>query len=142
MGLDLNKLNKDELLDSFWKFNDLEGYIKFFDIEWNSIGIDVYAYQFKDFSKNNTNGYEWLIYKIDKIETSKEVISQFLGVNFPFRKKINNSSEFEPYRILINEIKWDKSYISKINNSKFMRHFFTTEERNELMQRWQRNKMV
>ena len=90
----------------------------------------------KGIDKYTSGNVSLLIHRIDIYDNEKErAINEFLGLN-DFSLKNRNLSEGkkydQAYKTLKQQLKLPDSYLDKMTNSKFFRHFYSEEEINKI----------
>ena len=130
-----SKYSVDELKDIFIEKYNHDGPLEWFDRNIKKhFDIDVYENKFPDshVAQYSCNNVSLLIIRIDVDDTIKEkVISDFL--DFPgFQLKNRNLSETKDYnndyKTLKKELKLPESYLTKMTQSKYFKHFYSDIE--------------
>ncbi|MDH3342723.1 MAG: putative capsular polysaccharide synthesis family protein [Gammaproteobacteria bacterium] len=140
---DPSKYTTDELFDLFIKKQDHDVPLNWFDDNIKKyFNIDVYS---TDFPDNGTATYSsgnvsLLILRIDIDDSEKErTINEFLNID-NFRLKNRNLSEGKEYnhayKTLKQQLKLPDSYLKKMTNSKFFRHFYPEKEINKITEKF------
>jgi hypothetical protein len=127
--------------------NKNEFAINWFDCEFKpALDIDVYNYKFdhiKGFVIINENNVEVLIIQMEKINSHlNEALGIFLKDDYADKISIQNSNigskkrYSKRMREIKNSINFDKQSLDCIYNSKYMRHFYSTEDINLFKDKW------
>lgn len=130
--------------DFFTKFNHEYG-VKWFDEEFKRAWkINVYDYPF-----NQEEGYtiikkgnlEILLLKMEKLNELEEVIGNFVEKD-SFALKSENMGGKKWYHSFYKEFKnnmtFSREYIYKLYNTKFMKHFYSEQERAEFRNKFEK----
>jgi len=136
--------NVDEIVEQYRRDYPKATAIGFFDNELGaSTGIDVYRSPFP-----HKNGYQiieegpisLLILRVDAPDSDKvRAINEFLGTQIQELKQKNISSEkaySDLYAQFKKKLKLPRTILSELLDSKYCGHFFTDEEREDLLERW------
>lgn len=136
------ELNVKELTELFWKYANHQAPLIWFDKEIkNLFGIDVYNYKLTDekFIKIEDRNIELLVLRLEDLNESRKIISDFLGrKDFEIvRANISERKEYaDKYTKFKNEIEIPNDYLNKMYNTKYMRHFYTKEEINKFREKY------
>lgn len=143
-SFDKSTLTTDELKELFLDNLDHDRPISWFDKNIKKhFGIDVYSKPFPEqkfitFKKNNVS---LLLLRFDLEDSTKEsLIRDFL--DFPeFKiKRANLSSKkdyFHTYKDFQKNVKLPESYLDKMCDSTYFKHFFPKEEIEQVRSRWE-----
>ncbi|MBW3021035.1 putative capsular polysaccharide synthesis family protein [Candidatus Woesearchaeota archaeon] len=124
----------------------LPRFINWFDSELKVVtGIDVFSYDFdisKGYSIIKKDNVNLLIIRMEDLNcVFSEAINQFLGVHLELKN--SNQSENKKYSELYSEFKntlnFNQELISQAYNSKLMKHFYSQEEIDSFMIKWNKN---
>lgn len=118
----------------------------FFSQQLNDfLNIDIYNYEFDTsagFSIYEFGDLRIMIYQLEKMNNLEKEIGKFLGLNNFMLKKNNESNNkwySNYYKKAKENILLDKTYIEKSYNSKFMKHFYSSEDIENYKNRWRKN---
>lgn len=121
--------------------------LTWFDVEMReALGIDIYHYPFpreKGYTTIQAGNIELLIFKAELAQQIKEqVCADFLGLaNFQLVKR--NAARTTPYSTtytrFIQNAPLPSSYVETMCQSKYMQHFYTDEEMQQVRDRWTRS---
>jgi hypothetical protein len=137
---------KEELLDTFKKKISFDYLLNWFDSEFFSYtNIDVYSHEFdknNGFSIINENGFEVLIIRLENLDQCFSLAFQvFLKKNISALRIANQSKDksesVEISRFFKKHFKLNPRDLNEIYSSKFMKHFYTSEEISQFRQKWQ-----
>lgn len=133
----------DQLLE---KFEDLDHSmsIQWFEKEFERyLGLDIYSLKFnkeKGYSIYQLDNFDLLIIKLENLNSIyKEALEKYINIEFDLLIKINeakNKNISNLYKIFRNNLNINAKKLEYIYNSKFMKHFYTDIERNELKNKW------
>ena len=118
--------------------------LNWFDREIQGVlGVDVYS---SDFSKSrgyqaiNANGYDILIIKLEKLKDCYlEAFQEFLGLkNFDLitTNTANQKDYSAAYNTFILEAKLPLQYLTRVYESRLVRHFYTEQEVEQFIRKW------
>jgi len=141
-GIDKN-LNFPNLMRLYNKACNFEAPIQWFDLEILKVtGINVYEYHFDKnlgYAIIENKKYKIFIYRLDKLNSLRDVIASFLNDD-NFEIDSTNFSEKTVYSELMQLLKDNYRYKKEISNryiaSNYMKHFFTDAEIKSLEERW------
>lgn len=131
---DINELGVCEVERLFWKYANHDAPLRWFDDEIKKVfGIDIYCISLnKDkYSIVSKNNVDILVLRLENLSSYESVIGDFLGKkNF---KIINanigtNKAYSHNYKKFKESISIPMSYINKMYNSNYMKHFYSKEE--------------
>jgi hypothetical protein len=118
--------------------------LTWFDEELKKVfGIDVYLYPF-----DHDNGYilihhkniHILIIKLEALDRCFErAISGLIGKKIEKLTNTNIAKEkfyYQIYRYALDNLSFDYDFCTKIYESKYATHFYSTEERKKFIQKW------
>ncbi|WP_028784006.1 putative capsular polysaccharide synthesis family protein [Thalassobacillus devorans] len=143
------RLDKESVLKElnyqFYEKLNQESSINWFDNEFQrTIGIDVYDYRFnkeRGASVITKGNIEILLLKLETIKENEKMIGEFLGLK-NFQLISSNVANEKWYSDLYNNFKENfkptTKFIDSLYDSKYMRHFYTTEEIERLRSKWTR----
>lgn len=134
----------EELVDMFFKNHDHRYPLRWFDVEIKGVlGIDVYEYPFpkeRGYLSISKGNFDLLILKSEIDDSTKEkAITEFLGIdNFKLTRTnvAQNKNYANTYQDFVQSIKLPESYIERMCNSKYMRHFYSDAEIERIRSRW------
>jgi len=106
--------------------------------------MDVYKYEFpkkKGYQTIKEGQYKLLILKLEiPDERMEKAIIDFLNLDDGFKLQKSNVGKKKEYAELYQKFKENvelpQSYIDKMLNSKYTKHFYTEEEIEEARERW------
>jgi hypothetical protein len=117
--------------------------LEWFDKEIRKVtGINVYDYFFdkdKGFSVIKKGKYKLLVFRIDKLNSLSEEIAKFIGdENFKvISTNISDEGEYvKQLTQLKKSYKYDQHKVNIYSKSKYMKHFYTSDENQGLIDRW------
>jgi hypothetical protein len=136
------KGDTEELIDKFIKHYDHESPLQWFDQWEETLGIDIYNYPFPERGYNfiSKGAMQVLTLRTELPDDVKEkAIRKFLSVgNFDLERR--NDGAGKPYAEKYAQFKQSftapDSYITKMYESEFFRHFYTDKHRNQFENRW------
>jgi hypothetical protein len=136
----------DRLVEGFVSYPLNAVPLEWFDREFKpSLGIDIYEHPFpreQGFMRFSTDHYEVLVMRHDLDDRQKErCVEELLGVQDVVIRSVNTAAEkpyAEAYRHFVKNVRLPESYISKMLDSKYTRHFYTSEEIERLRAKWLR----
>jgi putative capsular polysaccharide synthesis protein len=111
-----------------------------------SLGVDIYAYEFpkeQGYMRIQQDNYDILLYKSEiERDLQEQIIGEFLGN--PDFKLLNanvskNKHYADDYKQMKEKIFFTEDYVDMMLNSKFVRHFYTDEERTAFREKWLRH---
>lgn len=134
----------DELINDFLKNYHHRVPLEWFDKEMKpAIGIDAFSHEFpKDIGYKiiHEQPYDVLIMRHDIEDKRKaEIISDFLHLtNFSIQKKnISSQKKYAgAYYQFLNKVKLPPEYVDELLNSKYTRHFYSTEMIKAFKEKW------
>jgi hypothetical protein len=118
---------------------------KWFDREIKSVfSIDVYAYPFNHhdgFTIIHDKGVEVLVLRLEDLDKSfNNALIKFLDLESPIKMLKSNVGENKKYAVayrhVLENITLPKSVCAKIYSSKYARHFYSENMRNQFIQKW------
>lgn len=118
--------------------------LEWLDTELHKIlKIDVYQQPFdseKKYAYYQNKNIKLLVWRVDLDDAQKEIETKtFLGLN-DFKLINKNIGSTKEYALLYQQFKEQlvlpKSYVEKMLNSKYYRHFYSEEERKKSYQKW------
>ncbi len=128
-----------QLIEAFfncpkWKHEEAANW---FDEQLNRFfGIDVYKTPF-DTSRGWEIYQNCLLLRMEDLDRLN-VINQFLDIKMP-KKEVNRAEDHwykDIYREFVKQIRVDNSYLDTAYGSKYMRHFYSDQERDIFRKRW------
>jgi len=137
-------MSQEELLAGFLNRYPHSIPLEWFDKEMRrSLGIDVYQYRFpheRGWARIKRGNYSLLLIRHDLNDSQKiQQVEKFLGVCSIVMTSTNIGKD-KPYRYsydrFIREVKFDRSFLDQMLNSKYARHFYSSEELRALNERW------
>jgi len=136
----------DRLVQGFLSdpFNEVP--LDWFDREFKStLGIDIYEHPFpraEGFMRLSSGPYEVLVMRHDLDDRQKErCIQELLGVDDVMISRVNTADEkpyAEVYRRFVENVRLPESFIAEMLDSRYTRHFYTSEEIERLRAKWLR----
>lgn len=133
-----------ELLDSFHqKFNVGESHL-WYDREFNRLfGVDIY-----DIAFDKDAGYvvfrrgklHFFVYNLSKLDTLEPQLRIFFGLkNYRLIRANDSSDKFyvRSYKLFLSQYRPDSECIEKLRQSRFYSHFYSTNEIERNIERWQ-----
>jgi len=121
--------------------------INWFDNELKrTFGVDVYQHKF-DYDKGYTVirgvSVDVLVLKLERLKDCARIaFSEFLDIPELDLSRANTSEDqsyHEYYRKFVNEVKLPGTYLDKMYGSKYMRHFYSSEEIAAYRAKWGRD---
>ncbi len=140
-----DKYTIEELIDMFTEKGKHDFPLNWFDDNVKKVlDIDVYDYDFnkeKGWVTIKEDNVELLIFKIETDDTQIEkALIDFLGLDSDFelsRRNVGEEKDYgEDYKKFKEEYKPSGSYMDKMYNSKYARHFYTENEIEDFKERW------
>jgi hypothetical protein len=136
----------DRLVEGFLSYPLSAVPLEWFDREFKAaLSIDIYEHPFpreQGFMRLSTDHYEVLVMRHDLDDRQKErCIQELLGVQDVAIRPVNTAAEkpyAEVYRHFVETVRLPESYISEMLDSKYTRHFYTSEEIERLRAKWLR----
>lgn len=137
-------LSRSELIQiGFEEQLNHRGPLLWFEEEFGAVvGINVYDFPFDQsagYSIIEQEHVRVLILKLEKLQSLEKVIAKFVGLK-DFKLRSANRSEKNWYADLYKEFKQNfvptEEYIQLLYESKFMKHFYSKEEIEQLRKRW------
>ncbi len=136
----------DKLVEGFVSYPLNAVPLEWFDREFKpALGIDIYEHPFpreQGFMRFSTDHYEVLVMRHDLDDRQKErCIQELLGVQDVAIRPVNTAAEkpyAEVYRHFVENVRLPESYISEMLDSKYTRHFYTSEEIERVRAKWLR----
>lgn len=138
-GSDFSEIDKWHFEGAFWN-----GEFEWYDLEMKSVfKIDVFEYPFdreKGYSLIKQGNVELLLLKMEKLNELENVIGEFLNID-QFQLSSNNIGQDKAYRFALQSYKKNFT-ISQENleeiyiKNKYMKHFYSEQERDELYRKW------
>jgi len=136
------------LQKQFGEFNELTDYAStWFDRELKSLfEIDVYKFPFnhqEGFTIIRDRNVEVLVLRLEDLDRSfQSAIMKFLRVDSPIpilKSNVGGEKKFsEQYRYVLENIRIPRSVCSMIYSTKYARHFYSEDMRNEFIRKWTR----
>jgi hypothetical protein len=133
-----------ELMRLFFEKTRHNTPLDFFDLELKSIfGFNVYAQPFpisKGYKVYKTAKADFLVMRLENLnKCAKEAFKEFLGIQSFTLIQTNVGIEKKSgvlYKKFKESIVLPKSYIDKMYNSKYMRHFYSKNEIKQFVSGW------
>ena len=145
---EVGSLDLKEVIQSFWKHQGhrLDYHWKWFEREFKAVlGIDIFSVNFSPekgykIEKFGDKNIELLILKLESFDQSLEIsLKDFFGLD-ALRLKEGNISNKKPYNFVyknfLEEVKFPQSYVDRIYDHQFMKHFYTASEIEKFKCRW------
>ncbi len=141
-----SKQNIDEMIDNFLKNYPHEIPIRWYEDEFNPVmGISIYDYPFdtqKGYSVIDLDETSILVMRSELDDLGKEkALQSFLNddtIKIVNANQSDNKSYSEAYRSFKSKIVLPESYIDKMYQSEYTKHFYATEEIEVFKQKWNR----
>ncbi len=138
------ELPVDHYINEFIRDYPHEVPLKWFDMQMNRpLGIDVYRYPFPHhpgYQIIRDNGHEVLVLRCESTDAvKKEGLIRFLGVDPGEIPRVNigtRKSYADIYSAFKHQIRLPESYIQRMCESEYTRHFYTEEEIAEVHRYW------
>ena len=138
------KIGLERLLEGFHDKFDHERTLNWFDDEFKPVlGVDIYEHEFPRESRClriERGPYDILLMRVDLDDVSKEKhLSEFLGVEGLKLLPANVASQkpyAATYREFLGALRLSETYVDRMLDSRYARHFFTDEERRALRSKW------
>ncbi|MCK5608812.1 hypothetical protein KAR91_43465, partial [Candidatus Pacearchaeota archaeon] len=134
-----SKYSTDQLVKLFIEKQDQDIPLLWFDRNIKKyFNIDIYKTIFPDsgIARYTSNNIDLLILQIDVDDSAKEdAISDFVelpGFKLKNRNLSKNKAYNNDYRALIKKLKLPESYLTKMSQSKYFKHFYSEKEINEI----------
>ena len=135
-----------KLMDLFFDRLKHDAPLVFFDRELKGVfDIDVFSSEFpisKGYAIYEGNKADVLLIRLENLnECAQDAFKEFLNIDNFTLINTNTAAEktYDPvYRKFKNNIALPDSYIDKLYNSKYMRHFYSKAETEEFRKRWRR----
>jgi hypothetical protein len=138
-----SKLTTEELIRLFLEKNDHDVPLEWFDKNIKKyFNIDVYSSTFPDkgIQTYQSDNVSLLVFRIDISDDEKvKAIQEFLdfpGFSLHNRNISSQKIYHEDYRNFQKRLKLPPSYLAKIRDSKFFRHFYPEQERVKILSKW------
>jgi hypothetical protein len=144
-----NSITTEEIVQRFLEVFNEESLefrlpLLWFDQEFAAAtGIDVYASQFpreKGYMRYHAEGFDVLLLKLECLgQCSREAFKEFLELPDFHLLEANRASQkryYPAYKEFIQSVRMPESYLSKVYNSKYVRHFYTDEEVESFWKKW------
>ena len=137
----------DRLMREFAERFNHDRAIKWFDDEYQQVlGVDVYDHEFpreRGFLRIDSGPYEILLMHHDLNDRVKEkCMAELVGVPSIAISPRNQSIQKqygETYRQFIERLRFPASYVDRMLDSKYARHFYSSEELARLRNKWLNN---
>lgn len=143
LALDPKAMKYEDVNTAFEKHYDIEGGLHWFDNEINRVfGIDVFKPPF-----NKDQGYQIIeqgklrifIYRIDFLNNIEPQLREFIGDESFEIVVTNETVANKNYNKLKANKAFSESEFALIKESKYMKHFYTNNEIEELKDKWIKN---
>lgn len=139
-----NKVELDKLTEMFLETYKHEIPLEWLDIEMKQVfGIDVYSHTFpreRGYDIFELNGVRILLLRLENLPGSaKAMMHEFLGIeDFQvLNARVGTSAEYKnSYKSFISQVHLPPSYLDKMYQSKYARHFYSEEELAAFRDRW------
>lgn len=134
----------NQLIECFLENYNHDTPLEWFDTELKfATSIDIYEQKFDSvngYITINSYPYEVLILKHDLSDSKKEeCIAKFLGLS-SFRiareNEASSKSYFDSYKKFTNSIKIPKTYAENMLESKYSKHFYSSQEIDNIYRKW------
>ena len=137
-------LDTDKLIDDFINQYPHDVPLTWFDDNIKKyFDMDIYDKQFPEtgIAKYRLKNVSLLVFRIDLDDSLKEkAIQDFLTFKSfrLYNKNVSSSKEYyDTYKQFISLVKLPETYLSKMKNSRFFKHFYTNNEIDKIVSRWQ-----
>ena len=134
---------------NFWCFCPHASPLYWFDKEIKpNFGVDVYNHKFdteEGYCVFNENGIDVFVYRLENLNSLADKIGEFLGDDSFELKKANQADNFwyaEEYKKCIKNISLSEQYLNFLYDSKFSKHFFSSEQIANLKGKWNKDSHV
>jgi Putative capsular polysaccharide synthesis protein len=135
---EIEQKNANSIEEAFVEKFNHDYALNWFDDDFlPTIGLDIYKHNFDKqagYAVIKEKNVDCLIIKLEKLNGLEKVIADFVG-NEEFKlinHNISSEKWFNPiYKEFKANIKFDADYVDKIYSSKFMQHFYSSEEISE-----------
>lgn len=117
------------------------------DVLKAEFGIDVYQYPFdkeRGYSIYKLNGYEVLVYQMEKMSSLYDVFREFIGDSSMNFEKQNDGGEkwyAKSYKDFRKNVAFEPEYIEKTYSGKMMQHFYSEEDICKFKEKW-KNQLI
>ncbi len=146
-GQDVGTLSQDKLIDLFLNKHNHQGVFKWFDREFKAgLGIDVYQYPFpyeQGYQRIKQDCFDVLVLRVELDDALKEkAIADFLDIpTFNLTRKYEGETRVHGprYREFKEKIRLPQSYLDMMCDAKYTRHFYSSDEIEQMRQRWSRD---
>lgn len=142
-------LKTSDLIDRFLErfsesSREYEVPLNWFDVEFrDALGVDIFSSEFpvsKGYQIINTSDFEILILKLESLrECYRSAFREFLGLHNLILNTANAASQKDysaAYNSFIREVRLPYSYVSKVYQSKLVRHFYHDQEIDQFVIKW------
>lgn len=141
-----NNTSLEELIEQFYEINHNERGLIWFDDEfYRLLNINVYDYEFpktQGFQHIIKGRFNVLIYKLELPDEKKvQIICDFLNLqNFSIRRvNVTNKKKYSNiYKTFLQNIVVRDDYLNDMYNSKYAKHFYSTDEIDKLRSKWKK----
>ena len=138
--------NIENLISLFYEINHNERGLRWFDDEfYRLLNINVYDYEFpktQGFQHIIKGRFNVLIYKLELPDEKKvQIICDFLNLqNFSIRRvNVTNKKKYSNiYKTFLQNIVVRDDYLNDMYNSKYAKHFYSTDEIDKLRSKWKK----
>lgn len=144
-NFELNQIKNKNFSESFIKLEEINSIEDWFQNEFNYVfNREISKLNFdknKGWSKINIDNFSILIFKseIDN-EIKNKIIKEFLNIKQNLNIKNSNSGEHrhysEHYKMIRNNLKLPKNYLTEIYSGKVVNLFYTSDEIENFIKRW------
>ena len=117
--------------------------LNWFDDEFKEfLDFDIYEHSCdkeKGYSIYRHHRFDIICIKLECLNiVSDKAFKEFFGVNIPLLKanKSNNTKGYEKYQYLMKNVKIDEVSLGKVYSSKYVEHFYSSEEIRVFKQNW------
>jgi hypothetical protein len=136
--------NIDELIQLFYDLYDHDTPLTWFEREFKrTTGVDIYDHPFPREKRHGifkSNNFNILLLRIDLNDSQKEqILREFLekdNIKLKNRNVGSTKSYNSEYKNFNSNIKLNEKYVSKMLESKFVKHFYTKEEIEAMRIKW------
>ena len=140
LGIDPDNMDYQKTYKEFLNYYDLEGTANWFDNEINeTFNIDIYLEKFdreKGFQVINKGKVRMFIYRIDKLNSLEKELQLFIGNKKMVLESTNITNPSTNYTTLKSQYLYSTKEFESISKTRYLQHFYTSEEIGSLKKRW------
>jgi len=142
-----NSLEIDEIIDTFFYKLSFSPSLRWFDNQFKPVfDIDIYDYPFpweKGYMIINKGRFRVLTIRLEDLnQCFQNSIHDFIGIPNVELIHSNLSSEkwySDLYKTFLAQVSFSDEYLTKIYDSKFTRHFYSSKEIKKFRSQWKKN---